>query len=105
MIVNFRETIPIAWLEPCCNCGRNYLHVKTTGKGEVLNVLDIVNCDCGQTGYIDVMDGNAFVCWDELTEDEFKYNKLKIRYDKAIDCLMESNYGDVGYLRRRGIIE
>ncbi|MEG0153729.1 MAG: hypothetical protein RR744_11260 [Cellulosilyticaceae bacterium] len=105
MIVNFRETIGVGWLEPCCNCGRDYLRVHTKDKDEVLNTLDVVNCDCGQTGYIDVMDGNAFVCWDDLSDLELSYNQLKVMYNKAIECLMESNYGDVGYLTRRGVIK
>lgn len=42
---------------------------------------------------------------DELSDLELKYNQLKLMYDGAIKCLMESNYADVGYLTRRGVIK
>ena len=41
----------------------------------------------------------------KVSELELNYNQLKLMYDEAIKCLMESNYGDVGYLTRRGVIK
>ena len=93
------------WLEQCSNCGSDNVSVETSRKDNRVNMDDVVTCSCGNTGYIDVWEGSAFVCWDELSKDEINYNELKIRYDKAIECLMESNYGDENYLRKRGVIK
>lgn len=111
--------IKIDWLDECSHCASKIVSViseRTDGK---FNELDDVKCKCGNTGYIDVDGDAAFVCWDNLTLDEirynelkfrynelkFRYNELKFRYDEAIKCLMESNYSDVKYLRARGVIE
>lgn len=100
-----KRIVHIDWLDECSNCGNRSFNISTFAVNGSLNTLDNVMCECGNSGYIDVMDDGAFVCWDELSEDEIRYNKLKIMYDKAIVCLMESNYGDVKYLRNRGVIE
>lgn len=94
----------IDWLGPC-SCGNKNLKVETDRTDCLLNGLDKVSCDCGMTGYIDVYGGAAFACWDELSEDEIKYNKLKIMYNKLLYLTMESNYGDERYLRSCGAIE
>lgn len=97
----------VDWLGQCCLCGHKHIKVIVTDDSSCCKVktLDKVWCDCGNTGYVDVMDGNAFVCWDEQTEDELKYNKLKVRFDKAVELLMLSDYGDVRYLTQYGILE
>lgn len=105
MNLSDKDLKTVTWLEPCDFCGNTSLKVKTKSADESLNVLDQVLCKCGHTGYIDVQDGNAFVCWEDLTITEVKYNKLKMMYQLTIDCLMESNYGDVNYLRNRGVLE
>lgn len=43
--------------------------------------------------------------WCTYQEQQRKYNDLKIMYDKAIECLMESNYDDKRYLKNRGVIK
>lgn len=102
---DFTKLQPVLWLEPCCNCLNSTVYVEGNDQNpKVLNVLDNVYCSCGQTGYIDVLDGNSFVCWNELSSDDWKYNKLKVKYDKAIHLLMLSDYGDVNYLKRFGAI-
>lgn len=102
----FIKTMRVDWLDDCINCGEKSPWVFTESRdNKYLFNDDFVHCNCGQSGYIDIQDGNAFVCWDELSIDELKYNKLKIMYDEAIECLMESNYNDENYLRRRGVIE
>lgn len=103
--VGVRIKKQINWLEPCSNCKSEWLFVETERKDDRLNELDDVSCDCGMTGYIDVEGEAAFVCWDELTESELKYNKLKVMYDKCVHLLMQSNYGDKKYLKRYGAIE
>lgn len=100
-----KKDVYIDLLDECSNCGNRSFNISTSAANGSINTLDNVMCECGNSGYIDVMDGSAFVCWDELSGDEIRYNKLKIMYDKAIECLMESNYGDVKYLRNRGVIE
>jgi hypothetical protein len=102
---NLTDLKTVTWLEPCDFCSNTSLKVMTKNVDNSLNVLDQVFCNCGHTGYIDVQDDNAFVCWEDLTMTEVKYNKLKIMYDLAVYCLMESNYGDVNYLRKIGALE
>lgn len=94
----------VNWLELCA-CGNKNLKVETKRTDGMLDELDNVYCDCGASGYIDVFDGSAFVCWNELSEDEIKYNKLKIMYEKLKYLIMQSNYGDERYLRDYGAIE
>ena len=98
------KNLNIDWLESCPICLSKVLQVRTNGNYENLICDEKVSCECGNTGYIDVCSNNAFVCWDELSELELKYNVLKIMYDNAVSCLMESNYGDASYLRGRGVI-
>lgn len=99
-------TKPVDWLDNCPNCNENTVWVQTVSKDtNMLHTLDNVFCYCGQTGYIDVMDNNAFVCWDELKQSHLRYNKLKNKYDRAVYFLMKSNYGDVNYLKRAGVID
>jgi len=60
-----KQIVEIEWLEACPKCGSHSFAVKTERTDGRLNELDNVVCFCGQTGYIDVYDGNAFVCWGE----------------------------------------
>jgi len=58
-----KRIVEIEWLEDCPKCGAYSLAAKTERTDGRLNDCDDVVCFCGQTGYIDVCDGNAFVCW------------------------------------------
>lgn len=100
------KTLNTNWLDKCNLCESILIDVKTENKDSKVNELDNVTCHkCGNTGYVDFYSGVPFVCWDELSEDEVKYNKLKLRYDRAIELLMKSDYGDADYLRKYGAID
>lgn len=60
-----KKIVEITWLEPCRNCNSNVLYVNTSRTDGFLDELDDVSCPCGEIGYIDVYDGNAFICWGE----------------------------------------
>ena len=102
------KILKITWLDACNKCGFDeYANVHTEkGHEKLLYEGDAVYCPrCFHDGEIESDMNCAYVQWFEFNEDRAKYNKLKQMYDMAVECLMESNYGDIRYLRVRGAIE
>lgn len=98
--------IKINWLGECPACNSVH-HLVDTEKGTSNSLYDgdKVECiKCGHGGLIETDGMNAWPEWEGVTEQTIKYNELKLKYRSAIKCLMESNYNDESYLRRRGAI-